>query len=111
MGYNTKQKSAVLDCLARHKSESLTVDGVCAALAADGVCAGRSTVYRHLEELCREGAISRFAAERGKSATYRVIGSECGDDYRRKRSSGTGIQREGADRLYRHTLQRLQRRV
>ena len=80
MGYNTKQKSAVLDCLARHKSESLTVDGVCAALAADGVCAGRSTVYRHLEELCREGAISRFAAERGKSATYRVIGSECGDD-------------------------------
>ena len=69
MGYNTKQKSAVLDCLARHKSESLTVDGVCAALAADGVCAGRSTVYRHLEELCREGAISRFAAERGKSAT------------------------------------------
>lgn len=80
MGYNTKQKSAVLACLSRHKNESLTVDGVVAALAADGMKAGRSTVYRHLEELCREGAISRFAAERGKSATYRVIGSECGED-------------------------------
>ena len=29
MGYHTKQKSAVLDCLARHRNESLTVDGVC----------------------------------------------------------------------------------
>lgn len=80
MGYNTRQKSAVLECLAQHKSESLTVDGVVAALAAAGMRAGRSTVYRHLEELCREGAISRFAAEQGRSATYRVIGSECGDD-------------------------------
>ena len=80
MGYHTKKKSAVLDCLARHRNESLTVDGVVAALCAEGVKTGRSTVYRHLEELCREGAISRFAAESGKSVTYRVIGSECGDD-------------------------------
>ena len=79
MGYHTKQKSAVLDCLARHRNESLTVDGVVAALCAEGVKTGRSTVYRHLEELCREGAISRFAAESGKSVTYRVIGSECGE--------------------------------
>ena len=51
MGYHTKQKSAVLDCLARHRNESLTVDGVVAALCAEGVKTGRSTVYRHLEAL------------------------------------------------------------
>ena len=36
MRYNTKQKCAVLDCLERHKNQSLTVDGVCAALDAEG---------------------------------------------------------------------------
>lgn len=80
MRYNTKQKCAVLECLERHKNQSLTVDGVCAALDAEGEKIGRTTVYRRLESLCREGKISRFAAESGKSVTYRVIGSECGDD-------------------------------
>ena len=77
--YNTKQKDALLRCLAAHKKESLTVDGVTAALAAAGEPIGRSTVYRRLEELCKEGRISRFAPEAGKSVTYRFIGSDCGE--------------------------------
>lgn len=78
--YNTKQKDALLRCLEMQKSRSLTVDGVCAALAEAGESIGRSTVYRRLEELCREGRISRFAPEEGKSVTYRFIGSACGED-------------------------------
>lgn len=78
--YNTKQKDALLRCLEQQKSQSLTVDGVCALLTASGEPIGRSTVYRRLEELCREGKISRFAPEAGKSVTYRFIGSDCGAD-------------------------------
>lgn len=78
--YNTKQKHTILRCLEAQKSRSLTVDGVCAALAEAGEQIGRSTVYRRLEELCREGVISRFAPEEGRSVTYRFIGSECGAD-------------------------------
>ena len=78
--YNTKQKNAILDCLAGQREQSLTVDGVCAALAARGAQISRSTVYRRLEELCREGVITRFAPEEGKSVTYRFIGADCGAD-------------------------------
>ena len=78
--YNTKQLGALLECLEVHKSESLTVDGVCDALAKSGQSVGRTTVYRRLEQLVAEGRISRFASEAGKSVTYRFIGSECGDD-------------------------------
>lgn len=78
--YNTKQLGALLACLEAHKSESLTVDGVCEKLCAAGEKIGRSTVYRRLEALVDEGKISRFAPEEGKSVTYRFIGSECGDD-------------------------------
>ncbi len=77
--YNTKQKNAVLDCLAERTSRSLTVDGVLSALAARGERIGRSTVYRRLEELCREGYVRRFAPEEGRSVTYRFIGSGCGE--------------------------------
>ena len=78
--YHTKQMDALLRCLEQQKSQSLTVDGVCAALAAGGEPIGRSTVYRRLEELCRAGKISRFAPEEGKSVTYRFIGSDCGEE-------------------------------
>lgn len=78
--YNTKQKNALIKCFEAHKSESLTVDGVVTALEMMGEKIGRSTVYRRLEELCREGHISRFAPEEGKSVTYRFIGSECGEE-------------------------------
>ena len=78
--YNTKQKNAILECLAGRQAQSLTVDGVLELLAARGVQIGRSTVYRRLEELCREGVISRFTPEEGKSVTYRFIGNDCGDD-------------------------------
>ena len=77
--YNTKQKNAILACLEAQKTLSLTVDGVCAALTAAGEQIGRSTVYRRLEELCREGVISRFAPEEGRSVTYRFIGNGCGE--------------------------------
>ena len=78
--YNTKQKNALLECLELHKSESLTVDGVSAALEELGGKVGRSTVYRYLEQLVLEGKVSRFAPEEGKSVTYRFIGSGCGED-------------------------------
>lgn len=78
--YNTRQKNAILDCLAGQREKSLTVDGVLAALAARGEQIGRSTIYRRLEELCREGVITRFAPEEGRSVTYRFIGAGCGED-------------------------------
>ncbi len=78
--YNTKQLGALLGCLEEHKSESLTVDGVCNALAKSGQSVGRTTVYRRLEQLVAEGKISRFASDAGKCVTYRFIGNECGDD-------------------------------
>ena len=78
--YNTKQKNALLECLEAHKSESLTVDGVCTALEECGEKIGRSTVYRGLQQLVKDGKISRFAPDEGKSVTYRFIGNECGED-------------------------------
>ena len=76
--YHTQQRCALLAFLSAHADEQFTVEQLLTAMG--DAAPGRSTVYRHLEELCREGAISRFAAESGKSVTYRVIGSECGDD-------------------------------
>ena len=78
--YNTKQLGALLSCLEAHKSESLTVDGICDILAGSGQTVGRTTVYRRLEQLVAEGKISRFAPEEGKSVTYRFIGSGCCED-------------------------------
>ena len=78
--YNTKQKTILIECLEKHKHESLTVDGVCAALEKENEKIGRSTVYRYLEALVSDGMISRFAPEEGKSVTYRFIGSGCGDE-------------------------------
>ncbi|MBQ7661704.1 MAG: transcriptional repressor [Clostridia bacterium] len=78
--YHTRQKSAVLACLEARKNQTLTVERVCDALTESGEKIGRSTVYRTLEALCADGKVSRYAAEEGRSVSYRFIGSDCEND-------------------------------
>lgn len=71
--YKTRQKAAVLACLTEHADAFLSVDDVTALLHASGETAGRTTVYRALEEAVRTGRASKVAGVRGGAARYRGI--------------------------------------
>ena len=71
--YKTKQKSVILDCLKKNSDREFTVDGLVDLLKADGVCVGRTTVYRYLDYLVKTGDVRKFVSESTRQATFQYI--------------------------------------
>lgn len=74
--YKTKQRDAVCAYLANHGDCYHNIDEVWSGMAAGGVKVGRSTVYRCLEAMAREGSVLKAIAPNGE-ARYRLVEVEC----------------------------------
>ena len=72
MAYKTKQSEIVLSYLKQNSDSHLTANEIAMALSNQNV--GKTTVYRHLEKLCRDGAVRKYILEEGDSACYQYIG-------------------------------------
>ena len=71
--YNTRQRQLINACLAAHGDAYLSVDDVCGILRDQGACIGRTTVYRTLEALAAQGAVSKVANTNGQATLYRLV--------------------------------------
>ena len=69
--YRTEQRRLVVACLDANADRYQTVDEIFGALHAQGANVGRTTVYRTLEKLAAEGAVSKVVGAPGTSAFYR----------------------------------------
>lgn len=74
-GYKTKQRALILECMKLNKEKALTVDEICEELKKADVSVGRTTVYRYVDSLQKNGSVRRFSEEKGKSATYQYVES------------------------------------
>ena len=74
--YNTKQKSAIMNCIKKSKDKHFTVDDVCEILVKSGDSVGRTTVYRYLQSLSQEGILRKYAASQGESVCYQYVGEQ-----------------------------------
>lgn len=68
--YQTRQRRAVLEFLARHGDRQFTVDELRAAMGEDAP--GRSTAYRLLDRLVEEGVVRRFLPEGTHTAAFQA---------------------------------------
>ncbi len=71
--YSTEQRRLVMSYMDAHADRYQTVDEVLRGLHDDGARIGRTTVYRALDRLVDERLVSKVAAARGASASYRRI--------------------------------------
>ena len=83
-GYKTKQRT-VIEALLEKNEGHLTVEEICKKLEKSGDNVGRTTVYRTLEKLEREGIVRKYSAV-GESCCYQYIGgdSECNNHFHLK---------------------------
>lgn len=79
-GYNTRQRQAVFDFLSRHADHYLSVDDVFGSLREEGSKVGRTTAYRTLEALTRDGAVAKVVSPGGGESRYRLIDPERPDE-------------------------------
>lgn len=74
--YSTEQRRLVMDHMDEVTDRYETVDEVYEGLRASGCSIGRTTVYRTLEKLAAEGAVSKVTGARGSAAGYRRLDDE-----------------------------------
>ncbi len=67
--YSTRQRTELLGLLARRPAHDFTADELVAELAGSGI--NRSTVYRNLGHLARDGVITQKISDDGRRKVYR----------------------------------------
>ncbi len=74
--YHKHMRASLLDYLALHPDRQFTADELCAVLngSADR---GKSSVYRHISALCRDGVLQKFRNEKADRNVYQYVGEHC----------------------------------
>ncbi len=74
--YNTRQKKLIESFLKENISVQYTCDEISEKLKSEGTPVGKTTVYRYLEKLTREGKVRKITGGISKSAQYQYIDEE-----------------------------------
>ena len=73
--YTTDGKRALCDFLAENPDRQFTTEELC--LALHGNTEKKSSVYRHLSDLCATDVLRKFRSDERNCAVYQYIGKGC----------------------------------
>lgn len=99
--YITKQRTQIIECLKKHKDNHLTADDIVMQLLQSGEHVSRTTVYRTLDKLCRDGLLRRYELSGENCACYQYIDADddCGEHFHLKCESCGELIHLGCHRL------------
>ena len=72
MKYNTEKKAGVIAFLKKNSSDAFSVDEIASALSPSGD--GRSSYYRIISDMVKEGRVKRISDEHSRHTTYQYLG-------------------------------------
>ena len=84
-GYKTRQRTLIEQAVSRSKGH-FTVDSILEMLGGAGESVGRTTVYRCLEKLEKDGKVRKFSPSGNESCCYQAVNDakECGEHFHLK---------------------------
>lgn len=71
--YKTKQQSAIKECLEMYKDGYVTVMDIENYLKENDCQVGLTTIYRHLENMEKDGIVTKFSVEGQPGACFQYI--------------------------------------
>ena len=74
--YKTAGREALIDYLSRNPDCQFSAEELCIAVNGDAA-KGKSSVYRHLGDLCRDEAVRKFQSNDGRGSIYQYVGRSC----------------------------------
>ncbi len=82
--YKTKQRELLERALKESGGEHITVDSLTDRLEKSGSAVGRTTVYRYLEALAKQGTVRKYM-QTGENCCYQYVGeSGCREHFHLK---------------------------
>ena len=76
--YNTKQKQILIDYFIKNSDKHYSIKEITDAVSDYKI--GKSTVYRLIDKMTKDGSVRRFNGNDGKSVLYQYIGNNHGCD-------------------------------
>lgn len=76
--YSTRQQKLILECLQEHGDIFYTIDQFMDILRGKDIHIGRTTVYRGLERLQKEGAVLKVPSVEGAAVSTVLSGTKSG---------------------------------
>ena len=82
--YNTKQKQILIDYFSKNTDKHYSIKEITDAVSDMNI--GKSTVYRLVDKMTKDGSVRRFNGEDGKSVLYQYLGDfhECNKHFHLK---------------------------
>ncbi len=80
--YQTMQKKALKDFLSRHRDRAFTIEEITNTMREEGGddMPGKSTIYRLITAMLKEGGVRRFVREGSRNFVYQIMDCEkCGE--------------------------------
>ena len=74
--YKTAGREALISFFRRNPDRQFTIDELYAEVNEEA-STGKSSLYRHLGELCRGEVLRKFHGSEGRGTLYQYIGVEC----------------------------------
>ena len=71
--YNTRQREAVLEYIMSHGDTHVTVAQIVSHFMSEKYSIGRTTIYRHLDKLIREGKLRKYNVDGITGACYQYV--------------------------------------
>ncbi len=83
--YKTKQKKAILDFLMKHSNKHFNIKEIYLNIAKNGDNVGKTTVYRNVEKLVKEGLVKKFVLDDTNESCFQYLGKDnCNKHYHLK---------------------------
>lgn len=76
--YKTKQREEILSYLIENKNRHVTVDDIVDYIKELDLSIGKTTVYRYIDELEKQGKIRKYIIDKNVTACYQYIDDEEG---------------------------------
>ena len=71
MSYNTEKRIKIIDFLSANEKNSYSIEEICQSVLCDGH--GKSTVYRQISALVKDGSVRRMTTDGERRVTYQYI--------------------------------------
>jgi len=72
--YQTKQKQEILAYLQRRPGKHVTVNDLYTYFQHKNIVVGKTTIYRHLEQLVEQGVVAKYILEENQGACFEYLG-------------------------------------
>lgn len=106
--YQTEQRKTLIDFMKKHSDTSFTIEELVKKMQSDlHSVPGKSTVYRLMQKLVKEGTVKRFVKGNSRQFVYQIAGCEQSDKHLHLKCVECGKLFHMSDQLSGHLLKQI----